>query len=40
MKITDILVRDAVLPELAAGSKREILTLLAHALASADAEVD
>ncbi len=40
MKITDILVRDAVILDLAAGSKREILNQMARALASAEAEVD
>ncbi len=40
MKITDILVRDAVLLDLAGGAKREILVQMAGALASAEPEVD
>jgi PTS system nitrogen regulatory IIA component len=39
MKITDILVSDAVILDLAAGSKREVLGQMAHALASAEPAV-
>ena len=39
MKITDILVRDAVILDLQPGAKREILGQLAHALAQAESEV-
>jgi PTS system nitrogen regulatory IIA component len=39
MKITDILVRDAVILELAPGAKREVLAQMAHALAGAEPEV-
>lgn len=40
MKIMDILVKDAVILDLAASSKREALEELARALAHADSEID
>jgi len=39
MKITDILVRDAVILDLTPGAKRDVLAQMAHALAQADGEV-
>lgn len=39
MKITDILVRDAVILDLLPGAKREVLGQMAHALANAESEV-
>jgi PTS system nitrogen regulatory IIA component len=39
MKITDILVRDAVILDLAPGAKREVLGQMARALSGAESEV-
>lgn len=40
MKITDILVKDAVLLDLAGSTKREVLEEMARALAAAEPEID